>query len=197
MAISCVAGEDKSPIVFTSAPILGKILSCKIATASLASGVWGAQKDVSGAFAASSRWAISMGLETITSLAGVLSKSSSSSIMFSLRSRLPSRLASSIIAWNLSCATMVSLSTVSSCVICPYGKRKPRPIVCSVRVSEAEALKGTIVYRLVTSHPSLSIFTWITISVLFSGFSTESNLVIFSSFSLPFWAECTTITLSL
>ena len=48
-----------------------------------------------------------------------------------------------------------------------------------------------MVYRLVTSQPSLSIFTWITISILLSGFSSETNsLSISSSFlvELSIWS---------
>ena len=39
------------------------------------------------------------------------------------------------------------------------GRRKPRPTDCSTNVREFAARKGTIVYRLVTSQPSFSIFT--------------------------------------
>ena len=39
------------------------------------------------------------------------------------------------------------------------GKRKPLPIVCSLNVVEVAVLNGIIVYKLVTSQPSLSILT--------------------------------------
>gem|GEM_PF-6487398 len=94
------------------------------------------------------------------------------------------------------CATIVSLSTESSPVLFPYGSLSHLPSVCSVRVSEALALSGTIVYRLFTSHHSLSIITCTTISIGFSGLSTDNNILIASSRSSAFHQEITLITLS-
>ena len=59
----------------------------------------------------------------------------------------------------------VSVSIISSPVLLEYGSLNPLPRVCSVNISEAEALKGTIVKRLFTSQPSFSLLTWINISV--------------------------------
>ena len=39
----------------------------------------------------------------------------------------------------------VSVSIISSPVLLEYGSLNPLPRVCSVNISEAEALKGTIV----------------------------------------------------
>ena len=62
---------------------------------------------------------------------------------------------------------------------------------------EAAVRSGTMVYKLLTSHPSLSIFTWITISTGFSEFSTSRRSRVFASVSEPFCFEWITIVLFL
>ena len=91
--------------------------------------------------------------------------------------------ASSTISWNLSCATMLSLSTASTPVRLPYGSRNPRPIDCSIRTRACAARSGMIVYRFVTSQPSLSMLTWMTISVGSAALSTANSRATVSSFS--------------
>jgi len=66
---------------------------------------------------------------------------------------------------------------------------------CSISMRALAARSGTIVYRLVTSQPSLSMLTWITISVGSSTLSTASRREIISSSSAPVRLESTWITL--
>ena len=49
--------------------------------------------------------------------------------------------------------------TAATPVRLPYGSRRPRPMLCSISVRALAARSGTMVYRLVTSQPSLSILT--------------------------------------
>ena len=93
--------------------------------------------------------------------------------------------ASSIISLNLSCAVSITASISLSPVLSPYGSLNPLPTICSLKIFELAVLNGTIVYKLLTSHPSFNILTWITISTGLSGFSTCSSSLVFSSVSEP------------